>query len=108
MEISTIADVKLVGRSIAEDWPVDSSLRESVVSKLLDIVVGPDEKLAVAASRVLLAADALNIKKRIELEKIAQAEQERKRQLIEYAVKLGLVNNVIDGTGRMDSESSEG
>lgn len=107
MEISTIADIKLVGRSIAEDWPVDSSLRESVVTKLLDIVVGPDEKLSVAAARVLLAADALNIKKRIELEKIAQAEQERKRQLIEYAVKLGLVNNVIDGTSRMDSESSE-
>jgi hypothetical protein len=108
VEIDSVADIKLAGRSISEDWPVDQSTRERVVETLRTILMAGDEKMAVAAARVLLAADALNIKKRIEEQKIANQEQERKRQLIEYAVKLGIVKPVDNRLGVIDSESSEG
>lgn len=107
MEIDSVADIKLAGRSISEDWPVSQEVREAVIRQLSGILLGPDEKMAVAAARVLLAADALNVKKRIEEQKIAQAEQEMKRKLIEYAVKLGIVKPVDQRLGVIDSESSE-
>jgi hypothetical protein len=55
--------------------------------------------LAIAASKVLLAADALNEKKRIAEQKRLDAEHTRKLQLIELAVKLGIAGN-DNGTAR--------
>ena len=58
MEIESVGDVRLAGRAISEAWPVSAEVRDEVVGKLIDILAGPDEKMSVAAARVLLAADA--------------------------------------------------
>lgn len=107
MEIDSVSDIRLAGRAISEAWPVTSDVREEVVDKLIGILAGPDEKMSVAAARVLLAADALNVRKRMAEERLVQAEHERKRQLIEYAIKLGLTGDVGDGNRVIDSTPSE-
>ena len=95
MDLDKIADIKLAGRAINEEWPVSSEIRSEVVDKLQFISKHGSPELAIAASRVLLAADALNAKKREAEQRRLEAEHARKLQLIELAVRLGIVD--VDG-----------
>ena len=106
MEISTLADIKLAGRAINEDWPVNQELRSEIVETLTEIVRSGVPDFQLAASKVLLAADALNAKKREIERKRLEAEHARKLQLIEAAVKLGIVGNAGGSAGAIPGQSS--
>lgn len=107
MQLDTIADIKLAGRAINEDWPVDPGLRESVISEMRNILTGGDPELSIAAAKVVLAADAINAKKREAEQRRLDAENARKLQLIELAVKLGITRPDGVATGIADRREPE-
>lgn len=111
MKIESLNDIRLVGRSIKEDWPVSPEIKAEVVAALRDIVSSGVPDLIIPASRVLMAGDALNQKRRALEEKKLALEQQRKLELIELAVKLGLVRDdshtigvVAENTSRVQTE----
>ena len=106
MKIETINDIRLVGRSIKEDWPVSPEIKAEVVAALRDIVSSGVPDLVIPASRVLMAGDLLNQKRRQIEEKKLALEQQRKLELIELAVKLGLVRDDGLAIGGMAGDTS--
>ena len=108
MKLETIADIKLAGRAINEDWPVDPELRESVISEMRNILTSGIPDLSIAAAKVVLAADAINAKKREAEQRRLDAENARKLQLIELAVKLGITRPDGVAAGIADRRKPEG
>ena len=106
VEIKKLADIKLAGRSINEDWPVRPELRQSIIDQCQEIAESGDPELALAAMKVVLAADALNIRKREAEQKRQEAEHARKLQLIELAIRSGLVVNDDTAVRAMDCITS--
>ncbi len=107
LNIESLNDIRLIGRAIKEDWPVTPEIKSQVVEALRDIVSSGIPDLVIPASRVLMAGDMLNQRRRAAEEKKLQQEQQRKLELIELAIKLGLVRDdglaigglVTDSTG---------
>lgn len=106
VEIETVADIRLAGRAINEDWPVTQELRGSLIQQMQDILTAGDPELCIAAAKVLLAADALNAKKREVEQRKLDAEHARKLQLIELAVKLGIARPDPESVGSPDRIAS--
>jgi len=106
MKIEKLSDIKLAGRSINEDWPVKPELRQSIIDQCQEIAASGDPELALAAMKVVLAADALNTRKREAEQKRQEAEHARKLQLLELAIKHGLVADVGSGVRALDSSTS--
>ena len=80
VELTTKSDVRLAGRALRERWNVD---KEKVKQALMVALADPD--LAIDAAKVLLVADALDVK-REELEAKQQAkENEQRLRLLELA-----------------------
>jgi hypothetical protein len=104
--IDTIADIRLIGRAMNEDWPVYKEQKESIVEKLMTIIESNDPQMQIAASRALMMADALNQKRQALQEKKLALEQKRKLELIELAHKLGIVGHDSGSTGVVHSQSS--
>lgn len=108
MDINTVADVRLAGRAINDEWPVTPEVRKKVVDRLVYLQeFGEKHSVQVAAAKALQSADQINMKKRAEEQRRIEAEHARKLQLLEAAVKLGIVKPVGPGIGSMDPESSE-
>ena len=106
MKLEKLADIKLAGRSINEDWPVKPELRQSIIDQCQEIASSGDPELALAAMKVVLAADALNARKREAEQKREEAEHARKLQLLELAIKHRLIANDGSATRGVDSEPS--
>jgi hypothetical protein len=104
--IDTIADIRLIGRAMNEDWPVYKEQKEAIVKKLMTIVESNDPQMQIAASRALMAADALNQKRQALQEKKLEQEQKRKIELIDLAHKLGIVGHDSGSIGVVDSQPS--
>lgn len=107
MHLHTVADIKLAGRAINEEWPVTRDLRSQLITDLGMIASDGAPEMRIAAAKVILAADALNAKKREAEQKQLNAEHARKLQLIELAVKLGIARPDSDGTGIADSRAPD-
>ena len=57
-------NMALVRRAIREDWPIPPAVRAMVVNQMALVVGrGEDERNRIAASKVLVAADAVNAKR---------------------------------------------
>lgn len=111
LNIESINDIRLLGRAIKEDWPVSPEIKSEVVAALRDIVSSGVPDFVIPASRVLMAGDALNQRRRALEEKKLALEQQRKLELIELAVKLGLVRDdqlaiggVAENTSRVQAK----
>ncbi len=108
MDINTLADVRLVGKGITDEWPIPQELRKEIIDRLAYLKTNAKkESVQVAACNLLQKADLINMKKRAEEQRRIEAEHARKLQLLEAAVKLGIVKPVGPGIGSMDPESSE-
>ncbi len=108
VDINTVADVRLAGRAINDEWPVTPEIRQQVVDRLVYLQeFAEKESVQIAAANALQAADALNIKKRAAEQRRLEAEHTRKVQLLDAAVKLGLVKPIGPGIGSVDSQPSE-
>ena len=101
MLIETRKDLRLVSRALKERWNVD---REKIKQALMVALGDPD--LAVDAAKVLLVADALDVK-RDEIEFKQQAkENEQRLRLLELAqsvpvaelAKLASENGIVGGS----------
>jgi hypothetical protein len=106
LNIESINDIRLVGRAMKEDWPVSPEVKAEVVEALREIISSGIPDLVIPASRALMAGDALNQRRRALEEKKLAAEQQRKLELIELAVKLGLVRDDRDAVRVVDKKSS--
>ena len=89
-----------------EDWPITGEQKQSIVSKLMDIMESGIPDLQIPASRALMMADALNQKRQALQEKKLALEQKRKLELIELAHKLGIVGHDSGSAGDIDSQSA--
>lgn len=58
------ATAAMVGKAIKNDWPIPPNIRQLVVSQMA-LIVGKseDERNRIAASKVLVAADAVNARR---------------------------------------------
>lgn len=106
LKIESLNDIRLVGRSIKEDWPVSPEIKSEVVAALRDIVSSGVPDFVIPASRVLMAGDMLNQRRQAAEEKKLQQEQQRKLELIELAVKLGLVRDDSLPVRGLDEDAS--
>lgn len=104
--IDTIADIRLIGRAINEDWPIAKEQKEFIVEQLMTIIESNDPQMQIAASRALMMCDALNQKRQEAQEKKLELEQKRKLELIELAHKLGIVGHDSGSIGVVDSQPS--
>jgi hypothetical protein len=83
------ADVPTIRRAIRQRWPVTDAMRLAVADKLVKIVKGRkvEDKDAIAASKALIAADALNVREEL------AGEERSVREYREYHINTGTVNN---------------
>lgn len=106
LNLESIADIRLIGRAMNEGWPVSSEVKNEVITALREIVNSGVPDLVIPASRALMAADGLTQRERLAREKTIDREHKRKLELIELAVKLGLVIDDNNSTGVVDSQPS--
>lgn len=57
MEISKRSDIQMVGRAIKERWPISDKIRETLVAKLLEVVIHGEPREIVSAAKVLSSMD---------------------------------------------------
>lgn len=106
MNIETIAD-KLELRAIKEGWPVTNDCRKTIIDRAMVRAQCGDPDIEDKASKIILAADLVNIKRQQVEQKQIEAEHARKIRLIEAAVQLGLVVDGRQPVGVIHQESSE-
>ena len=106
MELETIADIKLATRAFNEGWEVSEEIRKRVITEAYKRATCGDPDVEDKAGKLLLAIDKFNHDVLEAERKRLDAEHARKLQLIETAVKLGLVANVGGGAGTISSQPS--
>ncbi len=58
------SDTKMIERAIRNDWPIPASTRLLIANRMSDIVgTSPEERNQIAAARVLIAADGVNVRR---------------------------------------------
>lgn len=87
-----------------EGWPVSNEVKNEVVIALREIINSGVPDFVIPASRALMAADGLTQRERLAKEKTIDREHKRKLELIELAVKLGLVGDDNGSIGVVDSQ----
>lgn len=106
MDIEKLADLKLLHRAIASGWNIADDVKQKCVVKASELVGSSDPKIALLAMKILIAADSADDRKAIEEQRRREAEHARKLELIQLAVKLGLVKSDSIAIGAVDSGSS--
>jgi|688.fasta_scaffold400794_1 uncharacterized membrane protein len=106
MEIQTLADLKLLHRAINGGWNVSDEMKKKSLANTAKLTEHPDPKIALLATKVLIIADSSDDKKALAEQKRQEAEHARKLQLLELAIKHGLVADVGSGVRALDSSTS--
>lgn len=106
MELETAADIKLATRAFNHGWKISPRQRQEIVRRALDRATCGDPDIEDKAGKLLLAIDKFNHSVDQSEQKRLDAEHARKLQLIELAVKLGLVSNASPAAGAIPSQSS--
>jgi hypothetical protein len=94
MNIETL-ERKLEERSLREGWNLSPEKRKIVLQKTFERATCGDPEWEESATRTLIAAEALELKRQALEQRKAEAEHARKLQLIEYAIRCGLVADVV-------------
>jgi hypothetical protein len=103
LDIKTRSDLRMVGRAIKERWSVD---REAIKAALMQCLTDPD--LAIDAAKILVAADAIDVKRQEIDDKKEAKENEQRLRLLELAksvpvaelAKLASENGIVGGSGQ--------
>ena len=101
--LQSVNDVRLVGRALKEKWNVN---RTKIKSALMNALADPD--LAIDAAKVLLLADALDVKREELEQKKEVKENEQRLRLLELArsvpaaelARLASENGIGGGSGQ--------
>ena len=99
---------QLEQRALREGWDIPAGKREEVIQRTIERATCGDYEIEEAATRTLIMADALVIKRQQAEQRKLESEHARKLQLIELAVKLGIARNVGSGDRSPDSGASAG
>lgn len=92
MNADTMAN-KLELRAINEGWPITAERRKEIIEWAMIRATSSDDDVADKAAKIILAADAVNLKRQQLEQKKLEAEHARKLQLIEAAIRLGIVGD---------------
>jgi hypothetical protein len=103
----TLSD-KLELRAIKEGWPIKSQHRKEIIESAMVRATCGDPDIEDRAAKIILAADMVNLKRQQLEQKKFDAEQSRRIQLMEAAVKLGLVIDGAERAGVIGSQPSAG
>ena len=103
MELETVSDIKLATRAFNAGWNVPIDTRKMVVERATMRAQCGDPEIEEHAGKLLLAIDKFNHSVFESEQKRIDAEHTRKLQLIELAVKLGLVSNAGDAARAIPS-----
>ena len=116
------SDMQLVARAIRNRWPVSGKMRRRAVTKMDELLDSGSEETAVAAAKVLLAADALNVRleesdkpqaPHLHLHAPANHEETteadaRRVRLAALAERLGIAGVVVEGAAEVATPDSDG
>jgi hypothetical protein len=94
----TIAD-KLELRAIKEGWPITPEQRATIIERAMTRATCGDPDIEDRAAKILIAADLVNLKQKQLEQKTLEAEHARKLQLLEAAIRLGIVGDGHPATG---------
>ena len=108
MELNTAADIRIATRAFNQGWRVSPRQRREIVRRALDRATCGDPDIEDKAGKLLLAIDKFNHSVHQAEQKRLEAEHARKLQLIELAVKLGIVVNASDAVGAISGQPSSG
>ena len=98
MNAETIAD-KLELRAIKEGWPITPEQRATIIERAMTRATCGDPDIEDRAAKILIAADLVNLKQKQLEQKTLEAEHARKLQLLEAAIRLGIVGDGHPATG---------
>jgi hypothetical protein len=98
VDTETIAD-KLELRAIKEGWPITPEQRATIIGRAMTRATCGNPDIEDRAAKILLAADAVNLKQKQLEQKTLEAEHARKLQLLEAAIRLGIVGDGHPTTG---------
>ena len=105
MNEQTLSD-KLELRAINEGWPIKPEHRKEIIDRAMARATCGDPELEDRAAKILLAADVVNLKRQQLEQKKLDAEHARRIQLMEAAVKLGIVGDGSERIGIASNQSS--
>lgn len=98
----------MIHRAIVSGWEIPEDLKGEIIQRNAELTRSPDDRIAIAASKNLVAIGALHLKHEQVIQQQIEAEHARKLQLIELAVRSGLVVNDDAATRAMDCITSPG
>lgn len=99
-----LMEQKLEQRALREGWDMPAGVRERVIANTVERATCGIPETEEAATRTLIAVDALTLKREAFEQRRIEAEHARKLQLIEAAVKLGIIGDVGGGLGAITSQ----
>lgn len=92
-------EVALIRRALHERWPIPQDVREKLAEQMRKLLSDGSAKLQVAASRVLIEADKLNLQDE-------QAETLRKIAADQEALNAAIAGKSNQGTGTAEAGGS--
>jgi len=98
---------KLEERSLREGWNLSPEKRKIVLQKTFERATCGDPEWEESATRTLIAAEALELKRQALEQRKAEAEHARKMQFIEYAIRRGLIADVVGSNSIVDAIATE-
>ena len=105
MEAEMISD-KLELRAIKEEWPITNEKRTEIIERAMVRAQCGDPDIEDKAAKILIAADVVNLKRQQLEQKKLDADHARKLQLIEAAIRLGIIDAQRSGIGVASIEPS--
>ena len=106
MQVELI-EQKLEQRALREGWNIPPGKREEVIARTIERATSGIPDVEEQATRTLLAADALALKREMFEQRREEAEHARKLQYIELLIKAGLVVDDNAGTGNVDTITAD-
>ena len=89
MQLNSIADIKLVGRAMNEDWPTTPEKKQEAIDALFEVLALRDPELTIHAFKALIKADEANMKRRALQLKQQELDEQRKLRILEFLKSLG-------------------
>jgi hypothetical protein len=103
-----LMEEKLERRAIKEGWPITAEMKQKILEKTYARATCGIPDIEEHATKSIVAMDKRNQELRTEEQRRIEAEHARKLQLLELAVKIGIVGDDGRAVGNSASVSSAG
>lgn len=103
-----LMEEKLERRAIKEGWPITEEMKQKILEKTYARATCGIPEIEEHATKSIVAMDKRNQELRTEEQRRIEAEHARKLQLLELAVKIGIVGDDGGAVGTTAGVSSSG